>query len=188
MANQGSAERVRRGSMWRVAGWGTALGLVLAPLAAMQFTTEVNWTASDFLFATVVFGSVGVGIELAARIKSRTFMIGVAVALLASLLQIWFTAAVGIIGNENEGSNLLFPGVVLIALTGSAIARFRPARMAVAMIVAAVAQAAVPVIASVVGDSSMAAIWAPEVIVLTIVLTALWLVSARLFQVAARSA
>jgi hypothetical protein len=101
-------------------------------------------------------------------------------------LSVWFTAAVGIIGNENEDSNLLFLGVVLLALAGSAIALFRAQGMAVAMCVAAAAQAAAPVIASIIGDSNMSAIWAPEVIILTIVFTAMWLASARLFREAAR--
>ena len=83
---------------------------------------------------------------------------------------------------------MLFLAVVGIALAGSAIALFRPASMAIVMIVAAVAQLAVPLIASVIGDSSMAAIWAREVIVLTFVFTVMWVVSARLFRQAARSA
>jgi hypothetical protein len=107
-------------------------------------------------------------------------------ALFVSFLSFWFTGAVGIIGNEDGDSNLLFLGVVLVALAGSAIALFRAQGMAVAMCVAAAAQAAVPVTASIISDSSMRAIWAPGVIVLTIVFTAMWLVSARLFRAAAR--
>jgi len=60
--------------------------------------------------------------------------------------------------------------------------------MAVAMVVAAVAQAALPVVASALGDSAMTAIWAPEVLILTLLFTALWLASARLFHKAAQSA
>ena len=54
------------------------------------------------------------------------------------------------------------------------------------MAIAAFAQVAVPLIAPVFGDSTMAAIWAREVVVLTIVFTAMWVVSARLFRAAAR--
>ena len=188
MANTGSMDSKRRGNAWRILGWGTAAGLILLPLVAMQFTSEVNWTASDFVFAALMFGSVGVALELAARTRNRAFTAAVALALLASFLQIWFAGAVGIIGSENEDSNLLFVGVVLIALAGSSIVLFRPAGMAVVMFVAAAAQVAVPVLASVIGDSAMSAIWAREVIVLTIVFTVLWITSARLFRVAASSA
>ena len=41
-----------RGNTVRKLVWGLAAALWLAPLVAMQFTREVNWTASDF----VVFG------------------------------------------------------------------------------------------------------------------------------------
>ena len=188
MAGDISIEPKSRGNFWRIAGWGTAAGLILLPLVAMQFTSEVNWTFSDFVFAAVMFGSVGLGLELAVRKGNRAFTFAAALALLVSFLSFWFTGAVGIIGNEAEDSNMLFLGVIAIALAGSIIARFRPAGMAVAMVVAAVAQAAVPVAASIIGDSTMAAIWAPEVIILTLGFTALWLTSARLFRKVARQA
>lgn len=186
MANQGSVERARR-NVWRIAGWGAAAGLILLPLVAMQFTSEVNWTASDFVFAAIMFGSVGLGLELAVRKGNRAYTFAAALALLVSFLSFWFTGAVGIIGNESEDSNLLFLLVIVIALAGSVIALFRPAGMAVAMIAAGMAQAAVPVVASIIGDSKLTAIWAPEVIVLTILFTAGWLASARLFRLADQS-
>ena len=188
MANEGSPGEARHGNAWRIMGWGTAVALILTPLVAMQFTSEVNWTASDFVFAIVMFGSVGLGLEMAVRKGNRAYMMAAALALLVSFLSVWFTGAVGIIGNENEDSNMLFPGVVVVALAGSAIALFRAKGMAVAMVAAAAAQAAVPVVASVIGDSTMAAIWAREVVVLTIAFTAMWLLSAWLFRTAAREA
>ena len=173
---------------WRIAGWGTAVALILTPLVAMQFTSDVHWTPADFIFAIVVFGSVGLGLEIAARRKNGAYTAGAGIALLVCLMTVWFTGAVGIIGNENEDSNMLFLGVVLIALLGSTLAAFRPPGMAVAMIAAAVAQLAVPPLAALVSDSSMDAIWARHVIVLTIAFTAMWLVAARLFRIAAQRA
>lgn len=171
---------------WRIAGWGTAVTLILTPLVAMQFTSEVHWTPADFIFAIVVFGSVGLGLEIAARRKNGAYTAGAGIALLICLMLVWFTGAVGIIGNENEDSNTLFIGVAGIAVAGSAFSLFRPAGMAVTMVVAAVAQLAVPGMASLIGDSTMEAIWARHVIVLTIAFTAMWLVAARLFRTAAQ--
>lgn len=187
MTNEVSVGSNQRGNAWRIAGWGAAAGLILLPLVAMQFTREVAWTGADFVVAFLMLGSVGLGLELAVRKESRMFTLAAGLALLVSLLQFWFAGAVGIIGNEAEDSNLLFLGVIAVALAGSAIALFRPAGMAKAMVVAAVTQAAVPVVASIIGDSNMAAIWAPEVIILTLLFTALWLASARLFHIAAQS-
>ena len=45
--------------------WGGAGLLLLAPLVAMQFTREVNWTVSDFLFAALLVVSLGVGPDTA---------------------------------------------------------------------------------------------------------------------------
>ena len=176
----------RRGNLWRILGWGGAVALILWPLVAMQFTTEVHWTPADFIFATVVFGSIGLGLEFAARRKNGAYTAASGIALLICLMLVMFTGAVGIIGNENEDSNMLFLGVVLVAMLGSTIAAFRPARMSVAMVAAAVAQLSVPPLATLVSDSTMDAIWARHVIVLTIAFTAMWLVSARLFRNAAQ--
>src|SRR4029079_19718614 len=43
-----------RGIPWRVIGWGAVTILLMLPLIAMQFTTEVNCTASDFIFAAAM--------------------------------------------------------------------------------------------------------------------------------------
>jgi hypothetical protein len=185
MANENLVHGAGRGNMWRIAGWGTAVGLILLPLV-MQFTGEGAWTPGDFILAILMLGSVGLWLELTVRKGNHAYTMATGLALLVSFLSFWFTGAVGIIGSENEDSNLLFLGIVLVALAGSAVALFRPEGMAVAMRVAAAAQAAVPVIASIIGDSNMGAIWAPEVIVLTIVFTSMWLASARLFRAAAR--
>ena len=185
MTQDMTIERPKRGHIWRILGWGAAAGLILLPLVAMQFTSEVNWTGFDFLFAIVMFGSVGLGLELAARRGNRAYTTAAALALLVSFLSVWFTGAVGIIGNEAEDSNLLYLLVVAIALAGSIVALFRPAGLAKAMVVAAVAEISIPFVATLIGDSSPSAIWSPEVIVIGILFTALWLASARLFQKAA---
>ena len=41
--------------------------LLLVPLIAMQYTTEVNWTVGDFLVAGVLLLGIGLAIELLLR-------------------------------------------------------------------------------------------------------------------------
>jgi hypothetical protein len=71
--------------------------ILLVPLIAMQFTTEVNWTLLDFVVAAVLLFSTGLMCELALRkIKKTKYRIAICVALLLALLLIWTELAVGV--------------------------------------------------------------------------------------------
>ena len=45
-----------------------AAGLLMVPLVAMRFTSEVNWSVFDFIVAGVLLFGTGLAIELALRI------------------------------------------------------------------------------------------------------------------------
>lgn len=141
MANDAGMGRTAAINRWRLAGWGTAALLLLLPFVAMQFTREVNWTAGDFLFAGLMFGSVGLAIELAFRATGdRSYRAAASVAVAAAFLTVWINGAVGMIGSEENDYNLLFLGVVALAMGGAAISAFRARGMALAMAAAAAAQ------------------------------------------------
>lgn len=141
-------------SPWRMAAWSIAALLLLLPLVAMQFTREVAWTASDFVFAAVMIGGTGLLFELAVR-RSRNlgYRVGVGVLLAAIFLLIWINGAVGIVGDESHPFNLLYGGVILVAVVGALVSRFRPAGMAYAMIATAGTQTLVGIMAVVVGGN-----------------------------------
>jgi hypothetical protein len=165
---------------WRIGGWGLVAALILAPVVAMQFTPDVDWTASDFVFAVVMLGGVGVAYELAVRATGDwAYRAGAAVALGAGLLLLWANAAVGIVGNEEAPINLWFDLVPLVALSGAIGARFRADGMAVAMSATAFTQIAIGAIVQVQGHFTWVAtgLWCGA-----------WLVSAHLFRKAAKSA
>lgn len=173
---------------WRVLGWALAAGLLLLPLIAMQFTKEVNWTAADFVFAAVVFGTIGGAFELAARKSGNwSYRGGAAVALLAAFLTLWINGAVGIIGSEDNPANLMFFAVLATAICGSVVARFAASGMAKAMTLAALAEAIVGVITLVgrLGADEPPGVVGIEVLIGFFAL--LWLISAWLFRKAARS-
>ena len=177
MANAKS-EGLRRGSPWRVAGWTVAGVVLLIPLAAMQFTREVNWTVGDFMFAGLLIGTVGLAYELAVRSTgNRTYRGGVAAALTASFLTVWVNGAVGMIGDEGNPYNLLFLGAIGLALAGAALARFRSRGMALAMVTAAIAQGALSI-------GGMPADLRGGI--LSLCFAAIWLLSAGLLRKAAR--
>ena len=182
MAGQTNMTGGRGTNVWRIAGWGFAAALLLTPLVAMQFTGEVRWGPADFAAAALLIGGVGLGLELAVRrTRNGTYRAAAALAVLTAFLLVWINLAVGFIGDEGDPANLLFAGVLLVALLGAAAARFRPAGMALAMAAAAGAQLLVAVIAFV------AALATPLELGLTVAFALPWLASAGLFQRAART-
>ena len=165
-------------SPWRIAGWSIPVLLLMLPAVAMQFTSEVNWTGSDFIFAAVLFGSVGLAFELIVRASdSLAFRFGAALAVIAAFLTVWVNGAVGMIGSEDNPYNFVFGGVLFIALIGSVLARFEPRGMALAMTTTAIAQ----VVAGAVGLPTD-----PRGAAFSMGFGGLWLLSAALFWNSAR--
>jgi hypothetical protein len=186
MANELAGRRMA--IPWRPIGWGIAAAVILAPLVAMQFTRDVNWTAGDFAFAIVMIGGVGLLFELAVRASVNwAYRGGAALALAAGFLTIWVNAAVGIIGNEDNPLNLVFMVVVALAIAGSIVAGAKAALMERAMAVAAAAQALIGIVvfASDVGASDPPG--PVKLLILIEAFAALWLASALLFKKAAYS-
>lgn len=167
------------GINWRIAAWTAAGLMLLLPLIAMQFTDEVAWDVADFVFFGALLVGVGLAFELAARkTGNAAYRMGVGLALAAAFLLIWVNGAVGIIGSENNDANLVYYGVLAVALIGALVARFEAAGMARAMAATAGAQVLVFAIALVAG-------WGFTGLI-TFIFVAFWLGSARLFQNAAR--
>jgi hypothetical protein len=79
--------------------------LLLLPLLAMQFTTEVDWSFSDFVIMGFLLTGVGMLCELVLRriksVRSRILMIGF---LFVVFFLIWAELAVGIFGTPLAGS------------------------------------------------------------------------------------
>ena len=167
---------------WRVAGWGFAALLLSVPAIAMRFTSEVVWTPLDFMVMGAMIGAVGLGLELAIRAsRNNLYRAGAALALLAGFLTTWSNLAVGIIGDGSNPANLLFFGVVALAIIGSVAARSRPTVMARTMMAAGLAQLAVPLVAMIA--------WRPELtpefglsVAINSVFAGMWLLSAGLFS------
>lgn len=179
MENTASIAGMLHRNFWRILGWGSAVALILTPLIAMQFTREVQWSAMDFGFAILMFGSVGLMLELAVR-KTRNgyYRIGAAFALLAGFMEIWANGAVGIVGDEGNPVNLLFVGIVLCAIAGTMILRGRARPMATLMF----GLAGVQMVAAVV---TYAIFW-DKGSLFTLVFAALWALSGISFVRVAR--
>jgi hypothetical protein len=171
-----------RGWAWlRPLLWSGAGALLLVPLWAMNFASGLgfNWTLSDFIFAALLIGGVGLAFELALRVSpSWSYRAGAALGLAAGFLLIWANGAVGYIGSEDNPYNLAFFIVIAIAFAGALIAGFKANGMAWTMLAAGIAHA-------VAGFGGAAE--DPRTIPITIVLVGMWLGSARLFHLSARA-
>jgi hypothetical protein len=122
--------------------------LLTVPLVAMHFTDEVNWDLADFVVAGVLLMSAGLAYTLVAgRMGNAAYRAGVGVAVAAALLLVWTNLAVGLIGSEDNPANLMYLGVLAVAIAGAASARLRPQGMARAMFATAFALALVALIA-----------------------------------------
>lgn len=82
-----------RALLW--VGLGTGL-VLLIPLLAMQFTSQVNWSVTDFVvMGVLVFGAGSVYALIAGRSPRRRRVVAGAV-LAAGFLYLWAELAVGI--------------------------------------------------------------------------------------------
>ncbi|RFF31670.1 hypothetical protein DZC52_03795 [Wenzhouxiangella sediminis] len=167
-------------------GWGSAAGLLLLPVVAMQLTDAVRWTLGDFVLAALALGVTGLALELALRIAPDTASrLGFALALAGALLMVWINAAVGIIGPSANDANLLYGFVLLMGLLTAALGNFQPVAMVRAMLATASAQVLLTVVAIVVGLGQ------PETSALELVAVngffmPFWLGSALLFRLSPR--
>jgi hypothetical protein len=164
-----------------MAVWGGAAALMLAPALAARATEEMAWDSADFILFGIMLAAACGAWELAMRwTKSRTYSAGAIVAVGAALLLFLVNGAVGFIGDEDNPVNLLFFGVLTLALGGATIVRFRPEGMARAMAVTAGAQGA---------TGALAVLAVPDVqgfLLGTAMFVPLWLLSSWLFARAAR--
>ncbi|MFD2649682.1 hypothetical protein ACFSX5_17995 [Devosia albogilva] len=74
----------------RVIGWCAVPLLLLLPAVAMQFTSEVQWTAMDFGFAGAVLVGAGGLLELVTRMTVRPALrFGAALVVGLVVMAIW---------------------------------------------------------------------------------------------------
>lgn len=174
------------GLPWRAIGWSAALGLFLLPLVAMQFTSEVQWTVSDFVFAGTLIGGVGLAFEYAVRIApDRIYLMGFAVTLAVTFFLIWINAAVGIIGAAVNDVNFLYGFVLLLGVLVGLIGRFRARAMALAASATALAQALLTTVTLVAGWGQPANS-ALELLAINGMFIGGWLFAAALFELSVR--
>lgn len=134
------------GSVVRVAL--VTAAFLLVPLLAMQFTPEVNWSPMDFAVAGALLFSAGIAWTLlSAGLAGMAYRLAAVIAVATALVLAWGNLAVGLIGSENNPANLMYAGVIGVAIVGALVVRGRARGMSRALLATALAQALVAAIA-----------------------------------------
>ncbi|SFP95021.1 hypothetical protein [Parafilimonas terrae] len=116
--------------------------LLAIPFTAMQFTKEVNWSASDFIIMGLLIFGTGLSYVFLTRYSSGfTHRAAFALAVGTTFLLIWVNLAVGLIGSGPNAANLMYAGIVAIVIIGTLLSRFTSKGMKHVMFIAAFALA-----------------------------------------------
>jgi hypothetical protein len=105
--------------------------ILLIPLIAMQYTTEVDWSVADYIImGTLLFGTGSAFVILTAYSTNYLYKLAMVIAVGSTFLMIWVNLAVGLIGGGAHIGNLMYAGVIVIGLVGTFLARFSSQGMA----------------------------------------------------------
>ncbi|MBP6015148.1 MAG: hypothetical protein KA586_00355 [Candidatus Promineofilum sp.] len=184
--NQKEGDAMNTKSIVRVA---IATGLILlVPLIAMQITDEMNWGLFDFVFTGALLFVAGLAYEAISKKSGNTvYRSAFAIAIATAAFLFFSNLAVGIIGSEDELANVMYFGVIAVAIIGSVLARFRPSGMARAMFATALAQASTVAIALIFGMYRYPEGSVIEIFAVNGFFMMGWVVSGLLFRWAAES-
>jgi hypothetical protein len=155
-------------------------GLLLVPAIAMKFTQEVSWGLFDFLVAGfLLFGAALTYELLVKRVANFSYRAAVGLAVGTALFLVWANLAVGIVGSEDNPFNLLYAGVLAVAVSGALISRLKARGMVYTLLATALAQALVAVAA--IGLDQTTEDTAISIINVNLLFIELWIGSALLF-------
>lgn len=158
-------------------------GLLLIPLIAMQFSDEVVWTLSDFIFAGVLIFGTGFTYKLiSGRSENTAFRVAFAFALSTGFFLIWSNLAVGLIGSANNEFNLLYFLVIGVGVMGAFISRFKATGLMLTLLAMAATQAIITLAALFSGMSEVPRSSVYEILAVNGFFITLFVVAAMLFR------
>lgn len=161
--------------------------LLLVPLVAMQFSDEVAWSAGDFMIAgALLFGTGAAYVVATVSASNIIYRAAMGLGLGAVLFMIWANLAVGLIGAGAHAGNLMYAGVVVVAIIGIVRSRFRARAMAEAMYAVALSLAFVAAIALLTGMDHYPGSSMKEILGVNAFLATPFVLSGLLFRFAAQ--
>lgn len=135
-----------RKTMVKVAA--ATVAILLVPLTAMNFTSEVNWDLLDFIVMAIMLLGSGLAYVFIANLsQSGAYKLATAIAVLTGFMLIWGNLAVGFIGSESNPANLLY--LLVFVVVGWQLWRHKMTtqNLAKAMLIGAITLFLVPFIA-----------------------------------------
>ncbi|RKQ96821.1 hypothetical protein [Maricaulis maris] len=148
----------------------------------------MNWTIFDYVVAGGMVACLLLGTVLVIRTQRHwAARLAGGLTLIGFFLLVWSAGAVGIIGRSDNDANLAFLALPLVASLGAVITRLRPAGLAVTLAVVAAGQFLIGFVALIGGLGSAGPAWPVDMLVATLVFTALFATAAALFHFAARA-
>ena len=160
-------------------------GVLLIPLWGNTYIDGWNWDWYGFVLAATVVFSAGLTYELLARnMSNRAYRFGVGLSVVTAFALTWVNM---VLAADENPANLMYVGVVVIGVIGTAISRLRARGIARAWFGTAVAQMLASIIAFVFWKTNLALGKAVPVIGLNGLFAMLFVASALLFQRAART-
>jgi hypothetical protein len=169
------------------------ISILMIPFIAMRFSNEVNWSLGDFIVMGALLFSTVLALSLAARSSGNiAYRIATCIAIATAFLLVWANLAVGLLGSGPNLPNLMYGGMIVVAVAGAFFTQFSAPAMARIVFTMALVQILVPAIGIIIFQAQhvpgenfedvgpMAG--------MTGFFTALWLLSALLFHRAGTAA
>ncbi len=171
----------RRKRNWRRSTWVIGMLVLLAALGAKQVIGETGLVETLAQTGCLLLG-IGIAADLSSRLTGRAaYRTAFLLAVVSILLLGWVTAAVGIIGSDYNDLNLMYGGVIVVAVIGVILARFKSRGMSRALYATALAHVTVTGIAFAPGLNAPFS-WAFELVTINGFFIALFIGSAVLFS------
>lgn len=105
--------------------------ILLIPLVAMQYTTEVDWSMADFIImGTLLFSTGSAFVILNAYSANYLYKLAMVLAIGSTFLLVWSNLAVGLMGSGAHVGNLMYAVVIGVGLVGPYLACFSSRGMA----------------------------------------------------------
>jgi hypothetical protein len=162
--------------------------ILLVPFVAMQFTNGVNWGVGDFIImGALIFGTGLAYVLLTIFASNLLYKAAIACALGTTFFMVWANLAVGLIGAGSHWGNMMYMGVVAIAIIGSIISKFTSGGMERAMYATAFSIVLVAAIALIANMDEYPGSSVNEIIMVNGFFALLYAVSGVLFRYASQT-